>query len=194
IRKEKFGHLRAAAKETKIKGAVCEFGVHAGHSLKVLCEAFPKDIVWGFDSFEGLPEDWNTGTRLREDGIIRKEEFILDISEIVFPKNSKIIKGWFDQSILKWKREYKVKTIKFLHIDSDLYSSAKTILKELNNEIKKDTIIVFDELATFARQEKYPNWKEGEWKALIEWINEYDREFEILMRSGYWNATIRITK
>ena len=60
--------------------------------------------------------------------------------------------------------------------------------------IVTNTIIVFDELYPFAKPMKYPNWAEGEWKALVEWVKEYDREFEIPFRSGYWNATIRITK
>ena len=73
IREEKFGHLEKAAQLVQGAGAVCEFGVHKGKSLKILGEAFPEDIVWGFDSFEGLPEDWNTGGEFNKDGIIKKE-------------------------------------------------------------------------------------------------------------------------
>ena len=41
------------------KQMICEFGVGAGHTLQKIKEQFPtgKTIV-GFDSFEGLPENW----------------------------------------------------------------------------------------------------------------------------------------
>jgi hypothetical protein len=50
-----------------IAGAVCpsiiylEFGVWRGESMKIAVEAFSdKDaLFYGFDSFEGLPEDWD---------------------------------------------------------------------------------------------------------------------------------------
>lgn len=47
------------------KQMIMEFGVGAGHTLKKIKEFFPvgKTIV-GFDSFEGLPENWIPGQRL----------------------------------------------------------------------------------------------------------------------------------
>ena len=36
------------------------------------------------------------------------------------------------------------------------------------------TIILFDELINYAY------WKDGEWKALQEWIKEFDRELECI--------------
>lgn len=45
------------------KQMIMEFGVGAGHTLKKIKEFFPvgKTIV-GFDSFEGLPENWIPGS------------------------------------------------------------------------------------------------------------------------------------
>ena len=38
-------------------GIWIEFGVYNGHSITYISN-FTKNIVYGFDSFEGLPETW----------------------------------------------------------------------------------------------------------------------------------------
>jgi len=35
-----------------------EFGVATGATLRKIATSFPSRSVYGFDSFEGLPEDW----------------------------------------------------------------------------------------------------------------------------------------
>jgi len=41
-------------------GLHMEFGVATGRSLKIIRELLPIDIpLYGFDSFDGLPESWN---------------------------------------------------------------------------------------------------------------------------------------
>jgi hypothetical protein len=61
-----------------------------------------------------------------------------------------------------------------LHIDSDLYSSAKTIFKNLGHLIKSGTIIVFDEYFN------YPGWERNEYKAFSEFIDENKKRYEYL--------------
>src|SRR3954466_12976205 len=39
-------------------GLVCEFGVFQGRTISYLARRIPSRIVFGFDSFEGLPENW----------------------------------------------------------------------------------------------------------------------------------------
>jgi hypothetical protein len=41
-----------------------EFGVHSGSTINTLSSFCEK--IYGFDSFEGLPEDWNPKILLRE--------------------------------------------------------------------------------------------------------------------------------
>ena len=50
--------LEFAAASATNEGAVLEFGVGEGDSLRVLSRCFPTRVI-GFDSFEGLPEDWD---------------------------------------------------------------------------------------------------------------------------------------
>ncbi len=39
-------------------GLNVELGVYTGRSIKKIAEAMPDATVYGFDSFEGLPENW----------------------------------------------------------------------------------------------------------------------------------------
>ena len=39
------------------KGLICEFGVSTATTLKFIAKEVAPELVHGFDSFEGLPED-----------------------------------------------------------------------------------------------------------------------------------------
>lgn len=54
----RFDLLRVAVKEVTVVGLCCEFGVYTGESINFLASLLPQEIH-AFDSFEGLPEDWN---------------------------------------------------------------------------------------------------------------------------------------
>jgi len=140
---------------------VLEFGVYKGGTLKQLSK-FYNSTVHGFDSFEGLPEDW-VGTNHKKGGMSAGGR----IPEI---PNCKIWKGWFENTIPEYLKEYKG-PIKLLHIDCDLYSSTKTILELLNDNIVSGTILCFDEWY----YNHNPKYKDHEQKAFFEWIG--DREF-----------------
>ena len=53
-------HLLEILEKEGISGDIVEFGIYFGHWLQVICETLEKHgwnrKVWGFDSFEGLPE------------------------------------------------------------------------------------------------------------------------------------------
>ena len=83
--------------------------------------------------------------------------------------------------------------ISFINIDCDLYSSTKTVLEYLNQQIVKNTIIRFDDLLP-SPLSPYPNWMEGEWKALSEWVKKYRREIIPLARSWKQGCTILVKK
>ena len=64
--------------------------------------------------------------------------------------------------------------VAFVHIDSDLYSSAKTIFDCLKDNIVSGTVIVFDEFFN------YPGWEDGEYRAFMEFIEETKLDFSYL--------------
>ncbi len=66
------------------------------------------------------------------------------------------------------------KPVAFLHIDCDLYSSTKTVFDELTSNICEGTIIFFDEYFN------YPDWKNNEYKAFLEFCNKYSVKYKYL--------------
>ena len=153
---------------SKIKpsGSILEFGVYNGKTLRHIAKKLKNRICYGFDNFKGLPEEW-IGTDAG------KGSFELNYIPTDLPNNVKLQIGWFNESIPKFL-ETNHENIAFLHIDSDLYSSAKTIFDLLYNRIIEGTIIQFDEYFN------YPMWQKGEFKAFQEFVQKYNIEYEYL--------------
>ena len=165
---EKF--FRYLISKTKKDGSFLEFGVWKGRSIIITSKLIGGErgtlkIVHGFDSFEGLPEDW-----LWWDV---KGKFNLHGKLPEVPKNVKLHKGWFHETLPKFLVENH-ESVAFLHIDSDLYSSAKTVLNLLRERIVVNTIIVFDDYFN------YPNWQKGEFKAFQEFVKENNIRYEYM--------------
>tara|TARA_R100000329_G_C7567477_1_gene200771 strand:- start:111 stop:734 length:624 start_codon:yes stop_codon:yes gene_type:complete len=176
-------HWQEAAKFSKIKGDVVEMGVYSGYTINIISETFPDDNVYGFDSFEGLPEPWVVS----DSETLAKGHFDVRGSIPSVNSNVTLIKGFFSDTLPV--HSDKIGQIKYLHIDSDLYSSAVETLEAFNSKIVKGTVIVFDEFCKFVRpsgfdEAWYDNWKQGEYKAFVEWIEKYDREVTPIFR-GY---------
>jgi hypothetical protein len=167
---------------------ILEFGVFKGTSINIIANVFEFETVWGFDSFEGLPEDWVTQKNTTSKWL--KGHFATELPDV--KNNVRLVKGWFNESLPLWIENNKSKSVKLLHIDSDLYSSAKCILSLLNNQIVKDTVIVFDEMYNWSLPHKYSTWNEGEYKALKEWIDENNRSFEIISRNIHMQCAIKV--
>lgn len=183
-------------------GYFLEFGVFNGVSINVFADVYPNKIIYGFDSFEGLPEEWSwDGNKVHKKGHFAVKR----LPEV--GQNVKLIKGWFDDTLPLWKVDH-TGDISFLHIDCDLYSSTMFVLKELNSQIVPGTLILFDELINVLDIDPninmeqsddrilklYTSWREYEWRALNEWLSDYDRLIEILARNDRCQALIRVLK
>ena len=150
-------------------GLILEFGVYSGSSINYIARK-TRSTVYGFDSFEGLPEKWRDG--------FDKSAFNLDGKLPVCETNVQLIKGWFDNTLPDFLSKH-TESIKFLHIDCDIYSSTKTIFANLETRIVHGTVIVFDEYFN------YPNWENHEHKAFLEFINNSNLDFEYLYYNRY---------
>jgi hypothetical protein len=137
-----------------LNGLYLEFGVASGTSINQLAEKTSK-IVHGFDSFEGLPEDWRDG--------FDKGAFACAMPKVL--PNVVLHRGWFDNTLPNFV-ERNSEPVAFLHVDCDLYSSTKTIFSCLGPRIVPGTIIAFDEYFN------YPSWRQHEYKAFQEFIAE----------------------
>jgi hypothetical protein len=69
--------------------------------------------------------------------------------------------------------------VRFLNIDCDIYSSTKTVLNLLALQIVAGTVIVFDE---YIGNE---HWREDEFKAFQEAVDQYSWSYEYLGFSVY---------
>ena len=126
---------------TRLKGArtlYLEFGVYEGESLRWWAEHLtdPSSRLVGFDSFEGLPEDWRPGHgvgRFRTAGPPPIEDS--RVSYVV---------GWFDDTLPDYKPPEHDRLV--VNIDCDLYSSALTVLAWVEPHLRPGTLVYFDEL------------------------------------------------
>lgn len=146
-----------------------EFGVYGGGSLNYFANACPLNTFHGFDSFEGLPDDWITNHP--------KGTFKIDFDKLKFSKNVIIQKGWFDQTIPKFIEDNsnELHNIDFIHVDCDIYSSTKYILQSLSSIIKNNKpILLFDEFYN------YKGYEDHEFKAFNEFISDVNIDFDIL--------------
>lgn len=157
---DRFELLKLAVERAKDGGGSglwLEFGVSGGESINFIAGQTDK-TVYGFDSFEGLPEDWvKSRTNTQPKGSMSQHHRLPPVG-----KNVELIKGWFHETLPGFLRNHP-EPVSFVHIDSDLYSSAKTILDQLR--FQNGSVIVFDEYYNYAL------WKEGEFKAFQEFLS-----------------------
>jgi hypothetical protein len=153
--------LRASLKQVSVEGLYCEFGVYQGATINFIASLTPA-TVHGFDSFEGLPEDWW--------GRARKGTFKVEGLPNV-RDNVRLYKGWFSESLPRFKAEHP-EPMAFMHLDADLYSSTRDVLTILCDRIVPGTVMQFDEFFNT------PEWRENEYKAFMEFVEENGIEFE----------------
>jgi hypothetical protein len=152
--RDKFAVLDMALGHAPPHGLYLEFGVWSGNTINFIAERH-AGAVHGFDSFEGLPENWYAN--------FRKGEFAtMDWMPKVRP-NVHLHKGWFEETLPGFVREH-TEPVAFLHVDCDLYSSTRTIFQHLADQIIRGTVIVFDEYFN------YPGWQNHEHKAFQEFL------------------------
>lgn len=160
--------LREYALSKAGEGLFLEFGVFSGTSINQIAKLKPEDAVYGFDSFEGLPEKWRDGF----DAEMFKMPSLPEVE-----KNVVLIKGLFNETLPSFL-EFHPGSCSFIHIDCDIYSSTKTVLTLLANRIVPGTVIVFDEYFN------YPTWEEHEHKALIEFLHDQNMECDYFAYVG----------
>jgi SAM-dependent methyltransferase len=176
-----------AARSVGIPGHVLEFGVHTGRSIRVLAAARPARVVHGFDSFEGLPSDWERapGSTYRA-GHFR----VAKLPEV--PPTVRLWKGWFHETLPPWLAAHDG-DVSFVHVDCDLYESTRTVLEALDGRLRPGSIVVFDELCDWRDRGVYPNWEAGEWRALREWLR-HGRVVRPLCRGPDYSAAVSIVR
>ena len=181
-------HLSNAWDLAKISGYTLEFGVYNALTLNALARHCKPEIVWGFDSFQGLPEFWNMHNN---QGLAAGYFAVEQLPQV--ESNAKLVAGWFNDTLPSWLIE-NVDPVRLLHIDCDIYSSAHFVLNTLNSRILPGTVIVFDDFYAWHNPSLYTNWNQGEYLALTHWMKTFDREIEILYRTNYFQCSLLVRK
>ncbi|ANH78852.1 TylF/MycF/NovP-related O-methyltransferase [Candidatus Chlamydia sanziniae] len=156
--------LRYGSDSVELKGLYIDLGVCTGRSANFLAALNPHQTIFGFDSFEGLPEPW-----VRKDKTFIAGTFAFGNPNLLPPvlHNVKLIKGWFKDTLINFAQTVDPKEkVAFLHIDCELYSSSVTAFEAFGSRICPGTIIVFDEFYNF------PGYESHEFKAFQEFLNK----------------------
>lgn len=158
------------------EGLVCEFGVCTGNSTNLIARNIAPREIYGFDSFQGLPDDWVIG-----DITVPKGFLAIDDSQLQFENNVRLVKGYFNQSLPGFMQTKK-EPIAFMHIDCDTYESTVDIFNFTADRFQVGTVIVFDEILG-------DMGAENELKALWELLQKKNIQFEWLGYGGHcWTA------
>jgi len=170
-------------------GLVLEFGTATGRTLNQFAYWLPNQIIFGFDSWQGLPEKFND---------LPAGHFAQPLPEVL--SNCRLVQGWFgarptqDQSSIAefTTREFakvRKEPIKLLHLDADLYSSTKTVLDIFAKQIVPGTVILFNEYWN------HPTWKKHEYRAWQEHCKMHGVEYEYIgYASDHQEVAIRVIK
>ena len=172
------------------KGIILEFGVgDLAGSIEWFPKYYPNVPVYGFDSFEGLPEAWDLGAHVipkghfSTNGVVPKSEF----KEISF------VKGLFNDTLPEFLTTHKDEKIKIIHLDADLYSSTKYVLDQIYDHLSIGTIILFDELTHFPEHPEYVHNRQHEYKAFKEFCEKYPKfDFEVLGRTTICQVAMKV--
>jgi tetratricopeptide (TPR) repeat protein len=169
--------LLFALEEAKLDGLVLELGVRYGISTRWLAERLDGGTLHGFDSFEGLPEEWH---------VLPKGVYSTHGALPPVPANVELHVGLFEATLPGFVATHEG-PVRFVNIDCDLYSATACGLELLGDRIVPGTVIVFDEYLL------NDEWRNDEYKAFQEAVARRGWRYEYLAFSLYsGQAAVRI--
>lgn len=157
-------HIRDfALRDIPSPGMIIEFGVYRGHSINLFAERLSalgdQRQIHGFDSFEGLEEHWVGHQSPR--GAFNLSGKLPEVAD-----NVTLTKGWVQETLPGFLAGRADEKIAFAHIDTDTYTPCRFILEAIKPRLQSGAVILFDEFYG------YPNWRNNEYKALLEVFDE----------------------
>jgi Macrocin-O-methyltransferase (TylF) len=150
-----------AAQIAESRALYLEFGVHRGASMIYWSKLLrcPESRLHGFDSFEGLPEKWNsTPTGFFSTGGAIP---VVDDPRVTF------FKGWFEDVLPRYSLPDHNHLV--VNLDADLYSSTAYVLNFLKSSMRVGTFVYFDEFSD----------RHHELKAFDEFLSATEMQFRV---------------
>jgi len=177
-------------------GLFAEFGVFEGKTLRMIKQKMRKYMIdrplYGFDSFEGLPEDYTP--------YYVKGKFKMDSMQyeklkryVMHAKSGmEIVPGYFEDTLEAFLVKHPGH-FAFVHMDADLYSSTKFVLDVLMTHYRlvPGTVIQFDEMFLVGQDDDM--WYYDEFQAWNEFVDAYAIEFDWI-GSHTQRAAVVLTK
>ncbi len=116
-----------------------EFGVAGGESFKWFLKEnrSPASRFYGFDTFDGLPEDWGSFKK----GSFSNNNKLPEINDA----RGRFYQGLFQQTVPGFLQNLDSTKRNVLMMDADLYSATLYALASMAPHLKKGDIIFFDE-------------------------------------------------
>jgi hypothetical protein len=156
-----------------------EFGVAYGNTFRWWTTNV-KSVdakFYGFDTFEGLPEDWH---------LFKKGDMSPDgkFPEIQGTRHT-FVKGLFQNTLIDFLKRFNDDKRKVIHIDADLYTSTLFVLTTLAPLLRKDDIIIFDEFGVPTH----------EFKAFTEFVTSFYVKYQLITSvNNYFQLAIKIVE
>lgn len=159
-----------------------EFGVAGGTSFRwwISANQHPGSRFFGFDTFEGLPEDWH---------FFKKGAFSFD-TPLLEDARGTFIKGLFQDTVYKFLDNYRANidspgATRVLHLDADLYSSTLFALTMLAPFLRNGDILLFDEF-------NIPNHEFAAWN---DFVRSYYIKYEVIGSvNNFYQTAIKVIK
>ena len=156
-----------------------EFGVAQGHSFKWWVEHNKNQDskFWGFDTFTGLPEQWDQF----EAGAMSVGGQFPEVND----ERAKFVKGLFQDTLSDFLKTFDNEKRKIIHLDADLYSSTLYVLTMLDPYLKKDDILIFDEFGVPTH----------EFLAYVNYLSAYRRDIKLIgAANNYFFTAFKVIK
>ncbi len=159
------------------EGIYAEFGVWKGESINYIAKIdhLRQTTIFGFDSFEGLKDDWPGLGQARG-------HFSLGGELPKVESNVALIKGLFEQTLPAFLASDE-RPFAFVHVDCDTYGSTRTILNLIPDRLIPGTVVLFDEYFG------YRGWRREEWKAWQDFTKANRIEYEYI---AFSNAQVAV--
>lgn len=175
-----------AALQSGVRGFFAEFGVWRGYSAMRIAKVIDPEILYGFDSFVGLPTSWE----LRPGEIRPPGYFSMKGKVPTVPWNVRVVQGWFKDTIKPFLK-LETRPAAFIHVDCDIYESALEVLQGLNDRIVPGTVILFDEMYPWTTD--YTNWRPHEFRAFEEWLASSGKAVKPLFHDNHEGVAFQVT-
>ncbi len=154
-----------------------EFGVAAGESFKwwLAQNKHAESRFYGFDTFDGLPEDWGPFKK----GSFTNNNTLPEIND----ERGKFYTGLFQQTVPGFVKELNNNKRNILMMDADLYTATLYALTSLAPYLKKGDIIFFDEFVVPTH----------EFKAYSDFVQSYYINLELIATANnYYFAAFKV--